>query len=89
MSKWRDVAAAVMAQPEAPPEPQEIFGLPSGLAASLRRLDAAAAPRIFGRSGWRPVVDDALRLASEGWAASALAFQPSESRHGRSRRHQA
>lgn len=74
MSSWRDVAAAVMARPAAPPVSTEWHGLDASLAADLRRLEGLAAPRIVGKGAWRPIVDDALRIAREGWAASAVSL---------------
>jgi hypothetical protein len=74
MASWRDVAAAVMAQPVAPPVPAETFGLDAALAADLRRLDEMPVPRVVGRGSWRPIVDDAMRIARDGWAASALSL---------------
>lgn len=74
MSSWRDVAATVMAQPAAPPPLAESFGLSAALAADLRRLEEMPAPRVVGRGAWRPIVDDALRIARDGWAANAMAL---------------
>jgi hypothetical protein len=72
------MAAAVLEQPTAAPPEPDTFGLDAGLAADLRRLDAMPVPRVVGRGAWRPIVDDALRIAGDGWAASALALGWSE-----------
>ncbi len=74
MSSWREVAAAVLAQPVTSTPTTDTFGLPVDLAASLRRLKTLSPPRLIDRSAWKPVVDDALRVATEGWAASALSL---------------
>lgn len=68
------MAAAVLDQPVAPQQTPVAYGLSEGLAQDLRRLDAMPAPRVVGRGAWRPIVDDALRIAREGWAASVLAL---------------
>lgn len=78
MPSWREMAAAVLEQPAAPPPAPDSFGLDAGLAADLRRLDTMPAPRVAGRAAWRPIVDDALRIARDGWASSALALGWSE-----------
>jgi hypothetical protein len=66
-----------MAQPApaASVEAVEAFGLPAHLAADLRRLEGMSAPRKIERAeNWRAVVADALRLARDGWASSAIAL---------------
>jgi hypothetical protein len=78
MPSWREMAAAVMEQPAAPAAAPESYGLDPGLAGDLRRLDLMAAPRVVGRGAWRPIVSDAMRIAREGWASSALALAWSE-----------
>lgn len=78
MPNWREMAAAVLEQPAAPPPAADSFGLDAGLAADLRRLDTMPPPRVVGRGAWRPIVDDAMRIARDGWAASALALGWSE-----------
>jgi hypothetical protein len=72
------MAAAVLEQPTAAPPLPDTFGLDARLAADLRRLDVMPAPRVVGRGAWRPIVDDAMRVARDGWAASALALGWSE-----------
>lgn len=72
------MAAAVLEQPAPPAAAPESYGLDAGLAADLRRLEAMPAPRVIGRGAWRPIVDDAMRIARDGWAASALALGWSE-----------
>lgn len=76
MGNWREVAAAVAHRPEPSSEPvADTFGLPDDLAADLRRLEAMAAPgKLDEAANWRRVVDDALNLARDGWAASALSL---------------
>lgn len=78
MPSWREMAAAVLEQPAPSPLRSESYGLSDGLASDLRRLNAATPPRVVGRGAWRPIVDDALRIARDGWAASALALGWSE-----------
>lgn len=78
MPSWREMAAAVLEQPAAAQSWPDTFGLDAGLAAGLRRLDAMPVPHVVGRGAWRPIVDDALRIARDGWAASALALGWSE-----------
>lgn len=74
MGNWREVAAAVAHRPEPTSAPSvETFGLPNYLAANLWQLETMAVPgKLEIASNWRRVVDDALRLARDGWAASAL-----------------
>jgi hypothetical protein len=74
MSSWRDVAATVMAQPAVPPPQADSYGLDADLAASLRRLEGMPAPHVVGRGAWHPIVDDAMRIARNGWAASAVSL---------------
>lgn len=49
-----------------------VTGLPADVVAGLERLKDSPAPRLLHPERWPAVVADALRLASEGWAASAL-----------------
>jgi len=49
-------------------------GLAPDLADGLTRLRMMSPPRITRPAVWPVVVADALRLASEGWAAQALAL---------------
>ena len=48
--------------------------LPSPIVGGLKRLREMAAPRITRPEVWLAIVTDALRLASDGWAAQALAL---------------
>lgn len=52
--------------------------LPEHLAAALHRLGSIPAPRGINLATWASVVDDAARLARDGWAAQALALGWSE-----------
>lgn len=49
-------------------------GLPAACAAGLVRLSDMATPSITRPEVWMPIVSDALRLATDGWAAQALAL---------------
>lgn len=49
------------------------WGLAPDLASSLRRLEQMPPPpRVNSREVWGEVVRDAMRLAREGWAATAI-----------------
>lgn len=48
--------------------------LPAPVQTGLRRLRTMAAPRITAPEVWPEIVEDAARLANEGWAAQALAL---------------
>ena len=47
-------------------------GVPADVLAGLRSLATAPTPRLLSPEAWPEVVADALRLAQDGWAASAL-----------------
>lgn len=53
-----------------PPKAQG--GIPPHVATGLARLGAMPTPNLLNPDLWSPIVIDARRLASEGWAASAL-----------------
>jgi hypothetical protein len=77
VASWRDVAAAAVAQQQAPgAEPSlDTFGLPVSLATDLRRLEGLPPPKGLEKAGnWRGVVLDALTIARDGWASKALAL---------------
>lgn len=77
MSSWRDVAAAIEAKgPSVPFE--NGHGLPPALQDGLRRLATANPRRVSDKAVWRAIVADAERLASDGWASTALALGWSE-----------
>jgi hypothetical protein len=62
-------------EPEARPivtNVTNVTGIPSDVLAGLDRLKAAAAPRIANPERWPVAVADALRLATDGWAAQAI-----------------
>ncbi|MEH3159822.1 MAG: hypothetical protein PGN08_13370 [Sphingomonas taxi] len=67
-----------MTLPAAPLPLVETYGLDAALAADLRRLDEMPTPRVVGKGAWRPIVDDAMRIARDGWAASAMSLGWSE-----------
>ena len=48
--------------------------LPEDILAGVRRLKSMRPPRLVTPEKWPIVVADALRLADEGWAATALAM---------------
>lgn len=73
MSSWRDVAAAIEAKGPAAPSVSR-YGLPEPVEAGLRRLAASNPRRVHDKALWRGIVNDATRLASEGWAGNALAL---------------
>ena len=77
MPRWMEMAATAQER-TTPPSAPDNFGLDAGLAVDLRRLDVMPAPRVVGRGAWRPIVGDAMRIAQDGWAASALALGWSE-----------
>lgn len=64
---------------EAPPPPNvsnvaNVTALPAEVRRGLTYLANAPAPRVRCPDIWPEVIADALRLASEGWAARALAL---------------
>jgi hypothetical protein len=67
------MAAAALAEPVASVA-TPVGGIPASLSAGLRALANRAPPRRADPAEWRRVVQDAQRLASEGWAATALAL---------------
>lgn len=75
MASWRAVAADVLGQGDPPKLPVDRYGLEPELYRHLAQLNALPPPpKIQGADNWRAVVEDALRLAREGWAAKALAL---------------
>lgn len=73
VGSWREVAAQVAQRAPVEEPPSETYGLPAPLVASLRMLDTLPPPRRIERPEcWRAVVNDALRIAREGWAAKAM-----------------
>jgi hypothetical protein len=78
MSNWRNVAASVLADGDRQRVhelPTENFGLPNDLAAALRRLETLPPPRKLERTAnWAGVVDDAMTLSRDRWAAKAMAL---------------
>lgn len=78
MPSWREMAQAALephqAPPPAAPAPLPTYGLGEALAGNLWRLANMPPPRIRDRAAWGPVVQDALSLARDGWAAKALAL---------------
>jgi hypothetical protein len=77
MASWREMAAAALAEP-VPPPVAYTGAIPSALAAGLRSLAARTPPRRADPAEWRCVVQDAQRLALDGWVATALALGWSE-----------
>ena len=72
---WREVAAAVLEQPTPDPVPVDRYGLDPDLYGYLERLKKLPPPaKVEKPANWRAVVEDALRLARDGWAAKALAL---------------
>ncbi len=88
MGKWLDLAAQLEAEagsgdnrddrdnstanvPNVPNVPQS---LPAAIRAGLATLQTMAAPRITRPETWPGVVADAVRLASDGWAAQTIAL---------------
>ncbi len=88
MGKWLDLAAQLEAEagsgdnrddrdnstanvPNVPNVPQS---LPAAVRAGLATLQTMAAPRITRPEIWPGVVEDALRLAGDGWAVQALSL---------------
>jgi hypothetical protein len=79
MSNWRDMAASALSvsDNEEPPVPEPVtgYGLDADLYRSLSRLSRMPPPPgLVEGAKWGQSVRDALRLAREGWAASALAL---------------
>lgn len=76
MGSWREVAAAARQQQgEQSAPPIDSFGLPDALATALRRLEHMPPPRkLETPANWRGVVNDALTIARDGWAAKAMAL---------------
>ncbi len=78
MASWRDLAATALAGKAESDEvmaPVERYGLPADLYADLARLKCMSPPSNLAReSRWGDVVRDALRLARDGWAATALSL---------------
>ena len=75
MASWRELAAAAAAKApgQSSPPTRDDWGLEPRLAASLRGLEELPPPpRINSREVWGEVVRDAMRLAREGWAATAI-----------------
>jgi hypothetical protein len=69
---WRELAATVRQHDAAPA--RSISGLPASIDRSLALLKILPPPtRLEHPHYWRGVVDDALSIADEGWAAIALA----------------
>ncbi|WP_426262992.1 hypothetical protein [Sphingomonas sp. PWP1-2] len=75
MGNWREVAARALAeQGEAAPAVDR-YGLEADLHRNLSRLANLSPPaKLSADSNWREVVQDALRIAREGWAATALSL---------------
>ena len=93
MGKWLDLAAKLEADggdnrdirdnspsigPNVPNVPNVPASLSPSIAEGLARLANSAAPRLIVPDAWPVAVADALRLASDGWAAKALALGWSE-----------
>ena len=73
MPNWREVAALIEAK--GPPAPSmSSYGLPEPVEVGLRRLATSNPRRVPDKALWRGIVNDATRLASEGWASNALAL---------------
>ncbi len=78
VNSWHELAAERVGAPAADREPAPYHGLTGDLATNLRALDRMPAPRDVDRQAWARVVGDALRLAREGWAGSAITLGWSE-----------
>ncbi|WP_010162585.1 hypothetical protein [Sphingomonas sp. PAMC 26617] len=82
MAGWREVAAKALAAQageagtDTSPAPViDRYGLDADLYRNLSRLSSLPPPaKIEKADNWREVVQDAQRLARDGWAASALAL---------------
>lgn len=71
---WREMAAQTLPDATEPAAPAD-YGLDAELVANLRRLRLMLPPAKIERAeNWRAVVADALTIAREGWAATALAL---------------
>ena len=86
MGKWMDLAAKLESgenggdnrdnrdnsPPNVPIVPNVPASLPADIRSGLAALRVMAAPRITRPEVWAAVVADAVRIASDGWAAHAL-----------------
>lgn len=86
MGKWMDLAAKLEAgkrgdddrdvrdnsPPKVPIVPNVPASLPADIRFGLAALRVMAAPRITRPQVWLAIVADAVRLATDGWAAHAL-----------------
>ncbi len=74
MGNWRQSAAAALADAEPPYTRTSAYGLPAAVEAGLRALVKQKPPRLTDHDEWHATVADAIRLSSEGWAATALSM---------------
>jgi len=74
VGSWRDLAAQRVGDGAIEGAPAAYHGITGELASHLRDLEHMPAPRGVNRRAWAGVVTDALRLARDGWARSALAL---------------
>lgn len=74
MGNWRQSAAAALADAEPTYTRTSTYGLSAAVEAGLRALVKQKPPRLTNHDEWHATVADAIRLCSEGWAATALSM---------------
>lgn len=74
MGNWRQSAAAALADTAPTYIRTSAYGLPTAIEAGLRALAKQKPPRLASHDEWHATVADAIRLASEGWATTALSM---------------